>query len=493
MPYSINKHNCVVKSDTGAVVKCHGTHAEAVAHLKALYANVPDAKEQSMSKNTQDGTGFMQAFNNLFALGKAKKPDEPESPAEAAAETPADEKREDAMDAAKHMAPGMKKDADTDKDDVEKPDTTDKDDVEDKKDVPQKSTSKEFTTQFSVYKQADDTYRWIGVTSSGFRDRDKQLVTSDALKADVARMNKEAAFGNLSFWHVMFKEENPATLDPGVALDIATCDASEMVSVSNVESGVFFDNVVGAAFDAKQKEMGFSREFFYPASEPDAQGNFNKIHTFRRTILPAGRASNLMSAETLSIAKESQEGKLAAFKEIVGAEKANEIVNAIMRKEKELESSGVEKKEVTVDVDTLTATILAKTKELIPPALTKDDVNGLIAAAFKEFAETFAKLQGEQMQSAKKEREDILSVVKELGSKVQELYGDAPHSLTKGWKPSEAAETILAGGDAHPAVAAAKKSANPRAELDAQPMGAMVNFMIAGSEGEQALYGRNGN
>src|SRR5206468_1110160 len=60
-----------------------------------------------------------------------------------------------------------------------------------------KSASKEFTTQFSIFKQADESYRWLGVTSSGFRDRDKQLVTSDALRADVERMNKEHKFGNL--------------------------------------------------------------------------------------------------------------------------------------------------------------------------------------------------------------------------------------------------------------------------------------------------------
>lgn len=392
---------------------------------------------------------------------------------------------------------------------------------------PQKTASKEFSTQFSVYKQADDTYRWIGVTSSGFRDRDNQLVTSDALRADVERMNKEASFGNLSFWHVMFKEENPATLDPGIALDIATCDASEMVSVSNVESGVFFDNSVGKAFCDKQAGMGFSREFFYPASEPDAQGNFNKIRTFRRTILPAGRASNLMSAETLSIAKESQEGKLAAFKEIVGEAKANEIVSAILRKEKELESAGVEKKEAGVmhaHGDTKHAHVnggephlhegmksYAQMEDEKEPPEKKGEkpdaedkreaskkelvtlIDSRIAVAFKEFTDAFVKGQSEQMQSAKKERDTLLSVVKELGAKVEELYGDAPHSLTKGWKPSEAAETLLHAGENDPKVKAAKKAADPREELLKQPMGAMVNFMIAGSEGEQQLFGRNGN
>src|SRR6185369_1415140 len=44
MPYKLSG-NCVIKADSGATVKCHQTHAEAVAHLQALEANVPDAKE----------------------------------------------------------------------------------------------------------------------------------------------------------------------------------------------------------------------------------------------------------------------------------------------------------------------------------------------------------------------------------------------------------------------------------------------------------------
>ena len=39
MPYSV-KGNCVVRSDTGEVVKKHPNSAKAMAHLKALKANV---------------------------------------------------------------------------------------------------------------------------------------------------------------------------------------------------------------------------------------------------------------------------------------------------------------------------------------------------------------------------------------------------------------------------------------------------------------------
>lgn len=50
MPWVV-KGNCVHKKNddgsTGPVVKCHGNREEAVAHLRALYKNVPDAPKYS--------------------------------------------------------------------------------------------------------------------------------------------------------------------------------------------------------------------------------------------------------------------------------------------------------------------------------------------------------------------------------------------------------------------------------------------------------------
>lgn len=401
---------------------------------------------------------------------------------------------------------------DDDADDVEKPDDADADDVEDaKKSKPMHSASKEFANEFSIFKQSDGTWRWVGVTSSGFRDGDRQLVTSKALEADVARMNTEQAklglsarkeiaegLGELSWWHVMLKEENPQELYPGIAVDIASCDASEMAGVSNIESGVFYDNAVGERMAAQQKELGFSREFFYPASEPDAQGNFNRIHTYRRTILPARRAANPMSAETLSIQKESKENKMSKLKELVGDEAYKNVLTRVAQKEQELERAGVEKKETDatpLDVNALTETILAKVKET---ALTADVVKTLvsegIAVAFKDFATEFAKVQGEQVQSAKKERDDLVTEVTELRSMVKELWGDAPKSITSGYKPSEAAHNILDPKDTKgkEKLDKAKKEMTPLIEqMKAQPMGEFAVWMTQGSEGMDKLT-RNG-
>lgn len=58
MPYELRKGGggckgwAVVKQGSGAVVPggCHPTRAKAVAHLRALYANVPDAREHVAPK-----------------------------------------------------------------------------------------------------------------------------------------------------------------------------------------------------------------------------------------------------------------------------------------------------------------------------------------------------------------------------------------------------------------------------------------------------------
>lgn len=480
MPYALSKDGLCVHHENadkslGKVITCHDTHAQATAHLRALYVNVPDAsahksnmtridallagkmhqsftvaadqlvqrgyvtqpqrialsglignmldafnssidptvasamvdpecadqiammKETQMTKLKESNTPietFANWFNATFkAKTELKKDDEAaEDPKEEAAESPDKEKAED---------------------DVEK----------DKPKPPMGAhASKEFCNEFSIFKQADETYRWIGVTSSGFRDRDKQLVTSDALKADVARMNKEQAFGELSWWHVMFQPENPPTLDPGRALDIASCDASEIIGASNIESGVFYDNAVGKALADAQGTLGFSREFFYPASEPDAQGNFNRIHTYRRTILPASRASNLMSAETLAITKETKEGKMSKLKELVGDEAYATTLARVAQKEKELERAGVEKKEQDAPDMSLYAT--------------KEEV-AAIAKSLSGISEALTTFTNGYAASAQKERETLASQLKEISDKVGELYGDAPNFLKLAQKSAE--------------------------------------------------------
>jgi hypothetical protein len=49
MPWMIIKRdgqNCVVNKSTGDVKGCHKTRKEALAQLRALYANVPESRKE---------------------------------------------------------------------------------------------------------------------------------------------------------------------------------------------------------------------------------------------------------------------------------------------------------------------------------------------------------------------------------------------------------------------------------------------------------------
>jgi hypothetical protein len=70
MPYKISEDGlCVLKED-GTTVKCHDTHAQAMAHMRALMANVPEAHSVVIDEfvNVKPGEAY-----RLFPFGKIVK------------------------------------------------------------------------------------------------------------------------------------------------------------------------------------------------------------------------------------------------------------------------------------------------------------------------------------------------------------------------------------------------------------------------------------
>lgn len=73
MPYKLDGL-CVVKADTGEIVKCHPTKAKAMAHLHALQTNVSDAGSGSSKSKSSGGSTASKQMNEIMrrAAGKAK-------------------------------------------------------------------------------------------------------------------------------------------------------------------------------------------------------------------------------------------------------------------------------------------------------------------------------------------------------------------------------------------------------------------------------------
>lgn len=181
---------------------------------------------------------------------------------------------------------------------------------------------------FAVYKDAAGRYRWLAVSSTAFRDRDKEIVSTKALTEDVARTDALPDAGPLRFWHV-------------AGMDIGDCDYAAVSGRSLIESGTFRDERYGQALKDSPLEWHISLGFFHLANEPDAQGVFHSIRRFERSIVPAGRASNPF---TRLVVKEVQmvPEKEAALKALMAREPEliDKLLASVAQTEKDADAAG---------------------------------------------------------------------------------------------------------------------------------------------------------
>lgn len=79
MPYKL-KGNCVVRADTGETVKCHDNHSDAVAHLRALEANVDKSMKIGARNSSADAKRIQSMHDMSVELGAmCGEPDNDES------------------------------------------------------------------------------------------------------------------------------------------------------------------------------------------------------------------------------------------------------------------------------------------------------------------------------------------------------------------------------------------------------------------------------
>jgi hypothetical protein len=138
---------------------------------------------------------------------------------------------------------------------------------------------KESAPQFTIYKQADGTDRWLLVSSNAYRDHDGEIVSQKAQADDVARMDATGNYGPLRWWHV-----------PG--LDIGKCDFVAMQDRMRVESGTFASKEIGEQVAGQVGNLAVSLGFTHAESEPDASGVYHTVNVFERSLLPRGKAAN---------------------------------------------------------------------------------------------------------------------------------------------------------------------------------------------------------
>lgn len=153
---------------------------------------------------------------------------------------------------------------------------------------------------FTVFKDASGAYRWVSRTTTAYRDRDGEILTTKALEDDAVRMQMTGDYGPLRYWHL--GQPNPldvaAPWGPGV--DIGVCDYSIVIGRTSIESGTFKSAAMGQAFADSSDDYELSPGFFHPPDQPDASGSYTAIRRFERSVVPSayGRASNLFTGMT---------------------------------------------------------------------------------------------------------------------------------------------------------------------------------------------------
>jgi hypothetical protein len=141
---------------------------------------------------------------------------------------------------------------------------------------------------FTVFKDARGEWRWIGIASSAAEDQDGETVSLKALEADTALKDVTGYYGPLNWWHTSLK--------------LGTCDFNAMDGPLLVESGTFVSDRVAVAVEKaiseKKLQPGMSLEFEHNEPGPPVLPGrvFTKINKVGRALLPAEKASNLLTS-----------------------------------------------------------------------------------------------------------------------------------------------------------------------------------------------------
>lgn len=174
------------------------------------------------------------------------------------------------------------------------------------------------TKSFTVFKDASGAYRWVMRSTTAYRDRDGEIITTKALEADAERMTATGQYGPLRYWHIGQPDPFDLTAPWGPGLDLGDCDYSIVIGRTSIESGTFKSAAIGRAFAASADDYEASPGFFHPPDQPNVAGEYNDIRRFERSTVPIkfGRASNLftgMAVKEHRMDQATYEARVKAF------------------------------------------------------------------------------------------------------------------------------------------------------------------------------------
>ena len=304
----------------------------------------------------------------------------------------------------------------------------------------------------SVFKDATGAWRWLAVSSTAFRDRDGEIVSTKALAADCDRADADGQYGPLRWWHT-----------PG--LDLGDCDFNALTGRSLIESGTFRSASIAEKVARAAVDLELSIGFLHPDGQPDADGVFHHIRRFERSLTPRGKASNLFTSFTVKEEPMAlNDIKRAALKALgFGDTDIADLETRALSTEKAADAQGVAYKAADTETETTDTTEVAVEVEgdyvgdmnkgdfeaFITPLITS-----AVAAAMGGMAaktEEVAAAVATKAARADAERAGEIATLKAqqatLATKLATLEGDTPAGAP-GYRASSDAATVLPDGHA---------------------------------------------
>jgi hypothetical protein len=230
---------------------------------------------------------------------------------------------------------------------------------------------------FTVFKDASGKQRWILRTSTAFRDRDGEVITTKAQEDDAARMTATGQYGPLRYWHI----GQPDPFDPvapwGPGCDLGTCDYSTVIGRTRIESGTFYDAAIGNAIARSADDYEGSPGFFHALDQPDAGAHYTQVRGFERSLVPTkhARASNLFTGlavgrSTKSMDQETYNKRVAAFlQDMAGKGVAPEVAAGVIAQQQANEKDADDQQ------------IAYKSEDVAPPGPPEElTINGVVYA-----------------------------------------------------------------------------------------------------------------
>lgn len=298
-------------------------------------------------------------------------------------------------------------------------------------------------TGMFIYKQAGGRWRWVGFSSTAFRDRDGEIIPQASLEEWADWVEKTGDYGPLQWWHVN-------------GLNIGTCDFSAPHGPILIESGEFYDD--SQAERAARDPEGFAMSIRYKYNELDQDGVYGRIRIKERSILPVGKESNRLTM--FGVSKESDGMITARVRELIsrlGSDKsAEELVSLAEAYTAAGDIAGIERKEADGSTPPTEQTQPPTTEPTPTPPSDKITLEALASALVPLLVPTLTEVVGKELRAVMEEiqaksAEDAKANVTRMGilAKTQlqqqevlkELLGEMPASQQRG-RPSQAADNI---------------------------------------------------